>query len=113
MLNQGKKYFLDDMSLIFFQLLKYNKNLDILTLIIRFFYYATKIDIGKNLKAGISLDEIFYLVNLQDERLKELIKIAFDTNKENEYISEALRELNKNYTITKKVLGKPRTFVRK
>lgn len=93
--------------------LKYNKNIDILTLIIRFFYYATKIDIGKNLMVGFSLDDIFKLVNIQDERLKELIRIAFDRHKENEYIGESLEEVSKNYTITKKVLGKPRTFVRR
>lgn len=92
---------------------RYNKNIDIFTLVVRFFYYATKLDIGKNLRAGFSLDEIFVLIHLDDEEVKYLIRRVFDRKADNEYIGEALEELNNNYCLTKKVLGSPRLFVRK
>lgn len=92
---------------------RYNKNIDIFTLVVRFFYYATKVDIGKNLKAGLSLDEIFDLVNLQDKRIRDIIRMVYDRSVDNSYVGEALQELNSNYSLTKKVLGRPRSFVRK
>lgn len=97
----------------YFEGKRYNKNIDIFTLVIRFFYYATKLDLGKHLKKGYSLDKIFDSVGLDDKNLRYLIKRVFDIDLNNEYIGESLEELNENYILTKKVLGSPRTFVRK
>lgn len=91
----------------------YTKDIDILTLALRYFYYCTKIDLGKNMRNKKNLKYILKDVGINNTEFAELILRVFDYDLENKYISDSIKEINKQYILTPNIPRQPRTFIRK
>lgn len=88
-------------------------NIDYYILAIRYFYYATKINLPRVAAMGMDINEIINMANIKGTKFADVLKILYDQNKDNENIKDAIIELNKNYKLSKFVPNTPRTFIKK
>lgn len=91
----------------------YNHNIDKFTLVVRYFYYTTKINLGKIPLSRSELKEFVKIVGLQGTEYADLLIRAFDYDLSNGYIGNAIQDLKKNYTLSPHIEKQPRIFIKK
>lgn len=88
-------------------------NIDLYTLAIRYFYYATKINMPNASLTGHKPEEYLALVGISDTYFAECLRRLYDLNQDNLDIRDAIIELNQKYTISPFVPGQARKFIKK
>lgn len=91
----------------------YSKNIDLYTLAVRFFYYATKINIPRCIPGGYDIEYVLKLTNFEKTLFAECMRRLWDKNKDNLDIREALLELKDNYEISGFKQGETRRLIEK
>jgi len=92
---------------------RYSKNIDLYTLAIRYFYYATKLNLPRAAMFGVSFDDILRGTGIEHSELAKCIRRLHNPNKDNIDIRGPIEEINKRYVISKFKEGEPRHFIRK
>ena len=91
----------------------HSKNIDLYTLAVRYFYYATKLNIPRASLFGINMNELLKGSGIEHTELAECLRRLHDSNKENMDIRGPIEDINKQYVISKFRQGEPRHFIRK
>lgn len=100
-----EKYIKDDL---------YNKNIDLYSLAIRYFYYISKINIPRVMSFyNLKIDELINMAGIENTSFAECLKILYDKEKDNEDIKEAITSLSKEYKMSKFVQGEVRRLTKK
>lgn len=93
--------------------LLYNSNIDFYTLAVRYFYYATHINIPKAMLYKTDIESILRMAKINNTHFANCIRMLYDQNIDNIDISEPIIELNENYTLSGFKAGEPRVFLKK
>lgn len=88
-------------------------NIDLYTLAIRYFYYATKINMPNASLTGHKPEEYLALVGISDTYFAESLRRLYNPDQDNLDIRDAIIELNQKYTISTLVKGQARKFIKK
>lgn len=91
----------------------YTPNIDLYTLAIRYFYYATKINVPRTMFYKINIEDMLKETGISDTSFANCMRVLYDKHKDNMDIREAIIELNENYKISRFKQGQPRVFIRK
>lgn len=87
-------------------------NVDLYSLAVSYFYYATKISIPETIKHK-SIDFILKRVGIADTEFGDCIRTLYNPNKENKDIRNSIISLSHEYELSKYKNGKIRMFVKK
>ncbi len=90
----------------------YTTNIDLYTLTIRFFYYASKIKVPRAI-ATFDIKELLEHAGISNTYFGDCMRILYDPKKDNLNIREAIIQLRNEYELTPFKLGEARKFVKK
>lgn len=90
----------------------YSPNIDLYTLAVRFFYYATKINVPRA-SIEYNIDQLLEMSGIQDTLFAECMRTLYNPNTDNMDIKDAIIELGNNYELTKFKQGEVRRLIKK
>ncbi|MCM1053840.1 MAG: hypothetical protein NC483_07710 [Ruminococcus sp.] len=91
----------------------YSKNIDLYTLAIRYFYYATKLNVPKTRAVHGDMEYLLNIAGISSTLFADCFRALFNPNIDNLNIEEAIKELNDSYIISEFKPGVPRRFLKK
>lgn len=90
----------------------FTPNIDLYTLAIRFFYYATKINVPRAIN-GYTINELLKMAGIADTSFGDCMRTLYKPSGDNLDIREPIQELNANYQLTRFKTGQVRNLVKK
>lgn len=90
----------------------YSPNIDWYSLAIRFFNFATKINVPRAI-TSYSIDELLDIAGIADTSFGECMRTLYNPHKDNLDIREPIKELCKEYKLTPFRPGEPRNLIKK
>lgn len=91
----------------------YSPNIDLYTMAIRYFYYATKINIPKTMFLGGNIKELIKEVGISGTEFADCLQVLYDPDKDNLDIRNAIIDLTKDFELPEIKKGQARRLVRK
>lgn len=91
----------------------WSPNVDYYSLAIRYYYFATYVNIPLMLKRGFHLEELLQITESEKTPIADVIRDLYNLQKENYDISDVLREMNDNYVLSRHISHNPNRFIKK
>ena len=91
----------------------YTPNIDLYTLAIRFFYYATKIDVPRSSEHHYNIEELLDMAGISDTSFAECMRTLYNPRIDNLDIRESITELSENYKLSEFRRGHIRKLIKK